>query len=87
MLNVTNCTKVSQVGEQLIRLLASGNPAHEAGPTLAQGYLALIIPVQPHGRVAGAGEVLDQQISVWAAGESLPRPRMLIVTLRLSTWS
>ena len=29
-------------------------------PTLAQGYLALIIPVQAGGRVAGAGEALNQ---------------------------
>ena len=29
-------------------------------PTLAQGYLALIIPVQADGRVAGSGEALNQ---------------------------
>ena len=65
MLNVTTCTQVIQAGEQLIRLLSSGNPAYEADPTLAQGYLALIIRVQPHGRVAGAGEFLgsvDQRL-------------------------
>ena len=56
------CTQVLQAGEQLIWLLPSGNPAseYEVDPTLVQGYLALIIPMAANGRVAAAGEALDQ---------------------------
>ena len=74
VLNITNCTKVVQAGEQLIWLLSSGNPACDVDPLLAQSCLAPIIPMAVDGRVTGAGEALDQQIKVWAAGESLPRP-------------